>query len=107
MINKKKRKNVVKISKEFEFPFTIMPMLNLVITIEPSFSFQIGLELTMEIGEDISLIMDAWGKVEVGIKLEAGLTFPAIEQHLKKLGIPTITVSFGLEGQLISIKVGL
>ena len=102
-----KKEKKFNISKEFEFQISVMPMLSLVFNIVPSFSFEVGLELTMEMKDDISLIMDAWGKVEVGIKLEAGLTFPAIEKHLRKLGIPTITVSFGIEGQLISIKVGL
>ena len=102
-----KKQKTYNISKEFEFPFSIMPMLSLVIGIKPSISFQIGLELTMEMKDDISLNIDAWGKVAVGINLEAQLVFPAVEKHLRKLGIPTITVAFGMEGQLISIKVGL
>jgi len=102
-----KKEKIFNISQKFEFQFAIMPMISLAFTIEPYFSFEVGLELIMKMEDDISLIMDAWGKVEVGIKLEAGLTFPSVEKHLRKLGIPTITVSFGLEGQLISIKVGL
>ena len=62
----------------------------------------------MEKKGDFSLNIDAWGEVEVKIGLEAALSFPAVEKNLRKLlGIPVITMAIGMEGQLISIKVGL
>ena len=58
--------------------------------------------------EEISLNIEAWGEVEVKIGLEAALVFPDVEKNLRKLlGIPTIKVAIGMEGQLIYIKVWL
>ena len=103
----KKAKNFT-ISPKFEFNIPIIPILDFVIIINPSFILKVGVSLTIEKKDDFSLNIDAWGEVEVKIRLEAGLSFPSVEKNLRKiLGIPVITVAIGMEGQLISIKVGL
>ena len=103
----KKEKNFT-ISPKFEFNIPIIPILDFVIIINPSFILKVGVSLTIEKKDDFSLNIDAWGEVEVKIRLEAGLSFPSVEKNLRKiLGIPVITVAIGMEGQLISIKVGL
>ena len=103
----KKEKNFI-ISPKFEFNIPIIPTLDFVIIINPSFILKVGVSLTIEKKDDFSLNIDAWGEVEVKIRLEAGLSFPSVEKNLRKiLGIPVITVAIGMEGQLISIKVGL
>ena len=103
----KKAKNFT-ISPKFEFNIPIIPILDFVIIINPSFILKVGVSLTIENKDDFSLNIDAWGEVEVKIRLEAGLSFPSVEKNLRKiLGIPVITVAIGMEGQLISIKVGL
>jgi len=96
-------------SFEIPFIFPITPTLDFIISIEPYINFKIGLELTLEIKDDISLNIDAYGQVEVGIILEANLVFPSVEiNNLGKFfNAPQLTVGIGIEGQLISIKVGL
>ena len=98
-------------SLKFEFNFPIIPALAFVISINPSISFEVGIKLALEIGDDISLNLDAYGQIEVGIQLEAALVFPSVEISLggseEVLNLPKITVAIGMEGTLISIKVGL
>jgi hypothetical protein len=98
-------------SLKFEFNFPIITALAFVISINPSISFEVGIKLALEIGDDISLNLDAYGQIEVGIQLEAALVFPSVEISLggseEVLNLPKITVAIGMEGTLISIKVGL
>ena len=98
----------LKVSPKFDFNIPIIPTLDFQISINPSFYFEIGVSLTIEKEDDYSLNIDAWGEVEVRIRLDAALSFPSVESHLKKvLPVPVITVGIGMDGQLISIKVGL
>ena len=92
----------------FQFDFSIIPSLNFLLKINPIFNFKIGVSFTIEKIDDFSLNIDIWGEVKVGIKIEADLSFPPLPKNLRKLlGIPTISVAIGMEGNLISIKVGL
>jgi hypothetical protein len=102
------------LSLVFEFNFPIVPTLDFVINIIPSISFEVGIKLTLGNENNISLNIDAYGQIEVGIKLEAALVFPSVKPGLKELekskkalDVPKITVAIGMEGTLISIKVGL
>ena len=101
-------KKTFNFSKEIEREFNLIPGINFEFSINPSFSFEIGVELAMEMKNDTSLYIDAYAKVEAKIGLEVSVVFPPIKKHLRELfGIPTITVGIGMEGQLVSIKVGL
>ena len=101
-------KKTFNFSKEIEREFNLIPGINFEFSINPSFSFEIGVELALEIKNDISLYIDAYAQVEAKIGLEVSVVFPPIKKYLRELfGIPTITVGIGMEGQLVSIKVGL
>ena len=98
----------ITIFPNFLFDFSIIPSLNFIININPIFNYKIGVSYIIEKKDDFSLNIDVWGEVEVGIKIEAALSFPPLPKNLRKLlGIPTISVAIGMEGKLISIKVGL
>jgi hypothetical protein len=102
----KKEKGLTLFPK-FEFSIPIIPILNFEIIINPSFNLKVGVALTLEKKDDFSLNIDVWGEVEVKIVLEAALSFPKVESNLKKIGVPVISVAVGMEGKLISIRVGL
>ena len=98
----------LKVSPQFGLNIPIIPTLYFQISINPSFYFEVGVSLTIEKEDDYFLNIDTWGEVEVRIRLDAALSFPSVESHLKKyLPVPVITVGIGMDGQLISIKVGL
>jgi len=104
-----KKEKTFNYSKKFGDEFNLIPGINFAFSIEPSFSFEVGVELAMELKEDeISLYIDAYAQVEAKISFELALVFPPGEKHLRELlGMPTISVGIGIEGQLVSIKVGL
>ena len=98
----------LKVSPQFGLNIPIIPTLYFQISINPSFYFEVGVSLAIEKEDDYFLNIDTWGEVEVRIRLDAALSFPSVESHLKKyLPVPVITVGIGMDGQLISIKVGL